>query len=128
MNAALVTGLTYIEGPLPSGLYQYKLKAVYYFGESGFSTPAYALIPVGIEDTKESNFRIYPNPASQLINIESGIEITGIKILNNSGQILLEEKLNVFNYQVDVSRFEKGIYYIGIKTKDIEAYKKITID
>ncbi len=128
VNTALVTELTYIEGPLPSGLYEYKLKAVYYFGESGFSTPAYAFIPVGIEDAEESNFRIYPNPASQLINIESGIEITGIKILNNSGQKLFDETLNIFNYQIDVSRFEKGIYYIGIKTKDSEVYKKITID
>jgi hypothetical protein len=128
VNTALVTELTYIEGPLPSGLYEYKLKAVYYFGESGFSTPAYAFIPVGIEDAEESNFRIYPNPASQHINIESGTEITGIKILNNSGQKLFDETLNVFNYQIDVSRFEKGIYFIGIKTKDNEVYKKITID
>ena len=74
INTELVTDLTYVDGPLTSGLYEYKLKAVYYFGVSGFSTPAYALIPVGIEETGDDTFRIYPNPASQIINIESGLK------------------------------------------------------
>ena len=122
-----VTGLTYVDGPLGSGLYEYKLKAVYYFGESGFSTPAYALIPVGVEETGDDIFRIFPNPASKVVNIESPIEITGIKVFNNSGQVVLDEKVNVMSYQIDVSKFDKGIYYIRLVTGDTKILRKITV-
>lgn len=128
VNTELVTGLTYSEGPLPSGLYQYKLKAIYYFGESGFSTAAYALIPVGIEETENDHLRIFPNPASQLVNVESQVEITGIKVYNNSGQIILDEQVKVFNHQIDVSGYDKGIYYLSLETVDGNILKKITIN
>jgi hypothetical protein len=123
-----VTDLTFIDGPLGAGLYEYKLKAVYYFGQSGFSTAAYALIPVGIEETDDDLFRIFPNPASQMVTIESAMEITGIKVFNNSGQVVLDEIVNVMNYQIDVSKFDKGIYYIRLETGDTKILRKITIN
>ena len=128
VNTELVTGLTYSEGPLPSGLYQYKLKAIYYFGESGFSSAAYALIPVGIEEVENDQLRIYPNPASQLVNVESTVEIIGIKVYNNAGQLVLDEQVKVFNHQIDVSGYDKGIYYISLETIDGPILKKITIN
>jgi len=123
-----VTGLTYVDGPLSSGLYEYKLKAVYYFGESGFSTPVVAFIPVGIEETDDGLFRIFPNPASQMVTIESTMEITGIKVFNNSGQVVMDEIVNVMSYQIDVSQFEKGIYYIRLETNEGKLLRKITVN
>lgn len=128
INTSLVTNLTYVDGPLPAGLYPYKLKAVYYFGESGFSTTAYALIPVGIEEVENDQLKIYPNPASQMVNVESQVEITGIKVYNNSGQIVLDEQVKVFNHQIDVSGYDKGIYFISLETMDGNILKKITIN
>jgi hypothetical protein len=128
INTSLVTDLTYVDGPLTSGLYEYKLKAVYYFGVSGFSTPAYALIPVGIEETDDDGFRIYPNPASNMVTIESTREITGIKIFNNSGQVVVDEKVNVLSYQIDVAKFEKGVYFISLETGDAKILRKITVN
>ena len=71
--------------------------------------------------------RIYPNPVSSMVNIESTMEITGIKVFNNSGQVVLDEKVNVMSYQIDVSKFDKGIYYIRLVTGDTKILRKITV-
>lgn len=128
INTSLVTELTYVDGPLSSGLYEFKLKAVYYFGESGFSTPAYALIPVGIDENGDEQFRIYPNPVSNLINIESDFEITRIIMYNNSGQIVMDKEINSYNCQINVSQFDKGSYIISLETGITKSNRKITIN
>ncbi len=56
------------------------------------------------------------------------MEITGIKVFNNSGQVVLDEIVNVMSYQIDVSQFEKGIYYIKIETNEGKLLRKITVN
>ena len=65
INTSLVTELPYTDGPLSSGSYEYNISAVYYFGESDFSDPANALIPVGIDELENSAFKVFPNPATK---------------------------------------------------------------
>jgi hypothetical protein len=127
INTNLVTALTYVDPALIPGLFEYKVKAVYYFGESGFSNPVYALI-TDINEVSADQIRIFPNPASQMVTIESTMEITGIKVFNNSGQIVLDEKFNALNYRIDVSQFERGVYYIRLETGDTKILRKITIN
>jgi hypothetical protein len=122
-----VTELTYVDGPLGSGLYEYKLKAAYYFGESGFSSPAYALIPVGIEETVDNVFSIFPNPASQMVNINSAIEITSISVINGYGQLIMSREIKNTDCQIDVSKYEKGVYYIRLVAGETKFLKKVTV-
>ena len=128
INTTLVTELTYEDGPLTSGLYAYKVKAVYYFGESGFSNTSYALITVGIEETNEYLFRIFPNPVSNVLTIESTVEFNQIRVFSNSGQIVLDEQVTALNYLIDVTKFEKGIYFISLDTKKGKVIRKITVN
>jgi hypothetical protein len=123
-----VTETTYEDGPLVPGLYAYKVTAVYYFGESGFSNSAYALIPVGIEETNDNLFRIYPNPASNMVTIESTVAFTRIRVFGNSGQIVLNEQIKALNYQIDVSQLEKGIYFISLETENGNLIRKLTVN
>lgn len=74
-----------------------------------------------IQDTK-----IYPNPASFCINIETGrSERYNIDIKNVNGQIILSaEKIGpVIN--IDISSLQKGFNIITIKSKDFLITKKI---
>ena len=99
----------------------------YYFGESEPSDPDYTLI-TGIEDVDSDIFRIYPNPASGVIYIESSIGMTGIQVINNAGQIVLDKILDVKQYKIDVAKYEKGIYYIKIETAEGNKLRKITVN
>ncbi len=128
INTTLVTELTYEDGPLTSGLYAYKVKAVYYFGESGFSNTSYALITVGIEETNDDLFRIFPNPVSNVLTIESTIEFTGVRVISNSGQVVLNEQVTALNYKIDVTKFDKGIYFISLDTEKGKVIRKMTVN
>jgi hypothetical protein len=127
INATLVTALTYVDPELPIGLYEYYVTAVYYFGESDPSDPVYTLI-TGIEDIDSDLFRIYPNPVSEVVNIESSAIITGIRIFNNSGQTVMDKIVDVNQYQIDVSNYERGIYYIKLETAEGNLIRKITVN
>ena len=127
INTSLVTALTYVDAALEIGLYEYYVVAVYYFGESDPSDPVYTLI-TGIEDVNSDIFRIYPNPVSSMIYIESTIGMTGIQVINNAGQIVLDKIVDVNQYKIDVAKYEKGVYYIKIETADGSKLRKITVN
>ncbi len=58
---------------------------------------------------------LYPNPASNLINISSeNVEI--IKIFNLTGKEVLNIKIN--NNQIDISHLDNGIYFCKIISKN----------
>ena len=59
---------------------------------------------------------LFPNPAQNQVNIESGSELTSGKaiIYNQTGQLLMELALNNTNTQIDVSKLIGGIYVVKI--------------
>jgi hypothetical protein len=127
VNTALVTEMTYVDLDLPSGVYEYKVKAVYYFGESGFSAAVYALV-VGMEEVDAARFQIFPNPASDRVTVKSPVEITTIHVLNNSGQLVMDLQVNAAEHQLDVSQLESGIYYIRLETNEGQILQKIVVE
>ncbi|WP_294296819.1 T9SS type A sorting domain-containing protein [uncultured Chryseobacterium sp.] len=58
---------------------------------------------------------IYPNPASDVLNI-SGAEGTEFKINNAAGQLVSKGKIS--DQKVPVRDLSKGIYFIRIKDKE----------
>ena len=66
---------------------------------------------------------IYPNPATDLINISSINQISNVSIFNNVGQLVYEGN----NIQINTSNFNAGVYIIKVETiRGIET-QKVTI-
>jgi len=126
MIASDVTELTYVDAGMAAGFFEYYVVAVYYFGESEPSNATYVLI-TGIEDYDAGLLQIFPNPATDLITVKSPVEITSIYVINNAGQVVVDETVNTEFYQIDVSQLESGIYYIKLETGEGEMLRKITI-
>lgn len=83
-----------------------------------------------IDPKSNSNIRIYPNPASDQITIESDDKIsTGIAtIFNLSGHKLSENILNQTNTNINTSKLNDGVYVIQISSLDnIIEKRKIVI-
>jgi hypothetical protein len=116
----------YSDTDLPNGFYEYFIRAVYYFGESGNSDPAYVL--VGINELQAGDFEIFPNPASQKVTVNSAIIIKNIRVLNNFGQQILDKEVNNTHFEINVSQYKPGIYFIKIETGDGLTVKKMTIN
>ena len=69
--------------------------------------------PVNSEELSHvPEVRIFPNPASQQLNIVTGKTIQKIEILTIGGQLILSSKSGT----VDVSQLPQGVYFIKICT------------
>jgi hypothetical protein len=74
----------------------------------------------------EMQVRIYPNPIPDFLNIKTELSrMESITIINLSGQIVYYEKIEETNLQIDISSFQKGIYFITVRSKDIIKTEKI---
>lgn len=120
------TTLGYLDPGLTSGFYEYYVVAVYYFGESGNSAPAYVLVGVG--ELSANQFQIYPNPAKDLLNIRSDYQISSVKLLNNVGQLILDKNVESNSFQINVSQYESGIYYIKLTTDEGTILRKVAVE
>lgn len=72
------------------------------------------------------SFVIYPNPASEYVNIElqDGVVLESVTIYNNIGQ-----KIKTINQNtVDVSTLAKGLYFVEVTTKLGKASKKVIVE
>jgi plastocyanin len=100
---------------LTEGVYNYKCTPHQAMGMIGSFT---ALLPLISNNISSSSFSIYPNPANDLIFIETETsELFTMTIFNWSGQILMEYKIND-NQTIDISDLSSGIYFYQIKNSD----------
>ena len=73
-----------------------------------------------------NNTRVFPNPTSDFLNINSTSEIIGsaYKISDNLGRVVLVDAIQNKNTVIDISGLPRGVYYITIE-KQIRKHKII---
>ena len=78
--------------------------------------------------------QIYPNPASDVLNVtitSLDDNENGISIYNYAGQLINQFDLNVnngsWNFEVDLSKYAKGLYSIEYKTNHSNVIKKFVV-
>lgn len=81
--------------------------------------------PLAVEHIESSNkILIYPNPATNEVNIKSEQPITLIEIIDVSGKLVLEST----SHTVDVSNLSEGIYYVKAQFfNGSSAYEKLVV-
>ncbi len=128
INSELVEELNYID-PDIAWIYviEYNVTAVYYFGESEFSNTAIHLND-DIEKFRFKSILIFPNPAKDKLFIESQGKIEKIEIYNSIGLSIISKKVIGKSYQLNVSQFNPGIYFIKIETEQDMILRKIMIE
>jgi hypothetical protein len=86
-------------------------------------------IGVGVEEsemTLANSLSIYPNPAENVLNINSENELSTVKFYNVTGQMVMEVELNgVFSKEMDISTLDIGLYVIQVQdvTGEMNAIK-----
>jgi len=99
----------------PSHLYYY-ITCVYEDGESEPSDTLHISF-VSTNEIKTKFFKIYPNPATEKVTIESSQgKIQSVSLMNLNGEVLFEESLNKENVELDVSGLSRSLYLVKIIT------------
>ncbi len=86
---------------------------------NGDFTPA---VDLGIQD-----FRIYPNPATDLLNIQSEGNMTNVQLINLAGQVVFENNVKSDFTTIQTSQFPKGIYMLAITSDKGVTARKVSI-
>jgi len=80
----------------------------------------------GIEEILHSNVSVYPNPAYDIITIRSAQpEHMSVEITSSKGQLISIHEMDGTTLQLDLSSFQKGVYFITIRSKDFLTTRKI---
>jgi hypothetical protein len=71
---------------------------------------------------------IYPNPAKDIVTVQSSFKVREIEIHNALGQVVLRKEGSQNIETIDVSNLQSGAYIVRIKTQRGFANKKILIE
>lgn len=72
---------------------------------------------------------IYPNPTSEILNINAEELISGYSIIDASGKVIMNKTVSPSkNIEVKVTTFAKGIYQVVIHTENSISLKSIVVE
>lgn len=86
------------------------------------------MAPSEVEGVIEKRFSIYPNPATNSVNISSNKIIKFINIFNITGSLIFSKSYSENTALIDVSRFAKGMYTIQLISKDNSNVQPLIIE
>lgn len=73
----------------------------------------------------KGNFRAYPNPVKNMLNLAYDQTISAVEIYNLLGQKVLSQNINLSEAQVDMSNLSAGNYLVKVFTGDVVKTIKI---
>lgn len=70
--------------------------------------------------------KIYPNPAKDIITIESFMTgDTPLSILNVNSQKIMERQISDYKTQIDISNLSPGVYFVKLQNRNTVEIKKL---
>ncbi len=106
-----------------------KIVAVENNGNSQIRSIEYQDVYLGLDASVEENsfeFNLVPNPANNLISIESDLAIEQIKIIGLDGSVVLKQNANnVSKAVIEISMLQVGVYFVEVSSGKFTATQKL---
>jgi hypothetical protein len=84
-------------------------------------------IYTGIKETPEETVKLFPNPATEKVNITGiGQAPVNVTIIDVKGQQLLEVG-NFTDQQINLKDLPEGVYFVRIQNDEINITRKLVI-
>lgn len=78
---------------------------------------------LGVEDVTEAQNFFYSNPVKDLFSFQSKNKIDELAMFNTLGQLVYQSKSEIS--QIDMSNFNKGLYFLKVRTEEVTQTYKI---
>ncbi len=106
---------------------------VYFHSDNSVTFPGWKAIVtcdsnVGVVQHEKMDFTIFPNPASNQVQIIADDDISNITISDLSGRVLYYFDLATGNHIINTSDFERGVYLLSFKNKGNNITRKIVLN
>ena len=83
---------------------------------------------MGIEETLNNTFEVYPNPASDLINVTFNEAINGsVSIVNVTGKEVMNTAVNGSHSSFSTASLSSGVYYVKVNNGTSTQVEKIVV-
>lgn len=105
---------TFLDNALPKGIFYYRLRQVDMDESFEFSRI------IGVKVEQEMAMKIFPNPVTDFLTIQSEIEINSVEIFNSAGISLNSVLVKSNFYSLDMTNYPVGLYLVKIND---EVYK-----
>ena len=73
----------------------------------------------------EKNIGMYPNPTEGVVTMQLGENQSDVILYNAMGQVLKEYRSVSGSFNIDLSEYNSGMYFLNIKNDTFNATKKI---
>ncbi len=88
-----------------------------YFSEAYYFVDDVSVIDctdAGVNEIEEADFKLFPNPAKNELNLSANYKVLSTKIYNVIGEVVY----NTINTQtkIDISNLPRGLYFIELET------------
>ncbi|MBQ8760528.1 MAG: T9SS type A sorting domain-containing protein [Bacteroidales bacterium] len=117
---------TFVDSELADGTYTYSVTAVY---EEGASMPVSVTVIVGDDNVMENEslmFVVYPNPANDVININSNASEYEYQLINALGQVVVSGQSSG-KHQLDITNINKGVYFLKVIANGETSINKVLV-
>ena len=84
--------------------------------------------PLSINDYNIIQLDVYPNPASEIVNIKLNIlnEVADLEIYNMLGKVVMKKSydFNSGNLPLNISELSSGVYILKVSNSDSSSFKR----
>jgi hypothetical protein len=96
-------------------------------GNVGYDTVTVTVSPLGINELKNQELKIYPNPTKEILNVECENKNSEIKITDVFGNIIKQQKIVNDKTTINISDLKEGIYFIQLSNINAPIMKKLIV-
>ena len=122
---ATVTATEYLDMNLFNNCYFYYVTAVYTEGESIPSNTDYECLTVGVNNIEVSEVKLYPNPATTVVNIDVTKEVRTITIYNALGAVVTEKNVTrQSTVTINTANYAAGAYSVKFTTENGDTFSR----
>jgi len=96
--------------------------------ESSSDTITVNFPATGLNELGSGQIMIYPNPATELVNVKSDYTISKVEVINFVGQtVYTNSNVDAKTAKIDVTMLKVGVYFVKVSTSEGVRTVKITV-